>query len=66
MIKCPINPIFQKIYLFFFIFNKNSYSFDMTQSIIDQIFTYIDKDQKYRGVKELLEKRKVVNLLKDF
>ena len=62
--KIQLKKFFEKIFFDLHFSNKNAHSIDLSQSIVDQIFTYIDPENKLANVKKKLLKGKMNNLLK--
>ena len=59
-----LRTFFEKIYSNFDISNEKAHSIELSESIIQQLFTEIDKNGNFKNVKERLLKGKADNLLK--
>ena len=62
--KIQLKKFFEKIFFDLHFSNKNAHSIDLSQSIVDKIFTYIDPENKLANMKKKLLKGKIKNLLK--
>lgn len=54
----------KKIYFELKISNENAHSIKLNESILSQVFDYIDQDEKLNELKKVLEKGKIGDLLK--
>ena len=59
-----LRTFFEQIYSNFGISNEKAHSIELSESIIQQLFTEIDKNGNFKNVKERLLKGKADNLLK--
>ena len=64
--KVQILNFFDKIYINFDVGNKNAHTIYLTQSIIDQVFAYIDSRNDNENVKIKFKKGNMDDLLRRF
>ena len=63
--KIQLNKFFEKIYFDLQSSNKNAHSIDLSKSIIEQLFIYVDPNKELEIVRQKLLKENINELVKE-